>query len=94
MAEQLIAPMMSLVSAKLEPGGTFVLYGPYRYDGEFTTESNARFDQWLKARDARSGIRDIESVRSAAEGVGLQLKRDIAMPANNQLLMFDKEPSA
>ena len=46
----------------LEDFGLVLIYGPFKYKGQFTTESNAEFDNWLKARDLRSGIRDFESV--------------------------------
>ncbi len=72
----------------LLPGGLLVLYGPYKYDGEFTTESNAQFDQWLKDRDPVSGIRDFEAVNALARGIRLELEADHAMPANNQLLVW------
>lgn len=41
-------------------------YGPFNYAGAFTTESNRRFDGWLKGRNAASGIRDFEAVRDVA----------------------------
>ena len=65
-----------------------VVYGPFRYHGEFTTESNARFDTWLKERDPLSGVRDFERVNELAENAGLKLCADHAMPANNQLLVW------
>lgn len=72
----------------LLPQGLFLLYGPFRYHGRFTTEGNARFDQWLKSRDPQSGIRDIESLHQLAEANGLLPWRDFAMPANNRLLVW------
>jgi cyclopropane fatty-acyl-phospholipid synthase-like methyltransferase len=78
------------VNRVLRPGGRLCVYGPFKYAGEFTTESNARFDDWLKARDARSGVRDFERVDALAQAAGLQLLADRAMPANNQLLAWGK----
>ena len=72
----------------LEAGGTVCLYGPFKYGGAFTTESNARFDTHLKRRDPASGIRDFEAVDALARAQGLRLIRDTAMPANNQLLVW------
>ena len=77
----------------LGEGGQLLLYGPYRFDGAFTTESNAEFDQWLKARDPASGVRDFEAVAAAAEAVGLVLEDNRAMPSNNQLLCFRRRAS-
>ena len=66
------------------------IYGPFNYNGKFTSPSNAQFDQWLKSRDPDSGIRDIESVIKLAEAAGLILQEDHTMPANNRLLVFKK----
>ncbi len=74
----------------LASDGTLVLYGPFLYNGEFTTPSNAQFDLWLKERDAQSGIRDIEWVCLLANRAGLRLVEDISMPANNQMLVFKR----
>jgi SAM-dependent methyltransferase len=78
----------------LGEGGQLLLYGPYRFAGAFTTESNAEFDQWLKARDPASGVRDFEAVAAAAEAVGLVLADNRAMPSNNQLLCFRRKATA
>ena len=75
----------------LEAGGTVCLYGPFKYGGAFTTESNARFDAHLKRRDPASGIRDFEAVDALARGQDLRLIRDAAMPANNQLLIWRRQ---
>ena len=72
----------------LHENGLLALYGPFKYQGEFTTPSNADFDLWLKERDPHSGVRDFEWVSSLANDAGLSLAADRAMPANNRLLMF------
>ncbi len=72
----------------LKPG-RLCIYGPFKYGGEFTTQSNADFDQWLKHVDPLSGIRDFEAVNQLASDQGLSLIRDYSMPANNQLLVFE-----
>ena len=78
------------VGAVLEPGGVLVVYGPFNYGGAFTSESNARFDGWLKQRDPASGVRDFEAVNALAKAQGLVLQQDIAMPANNRSLVWHK----
>lgn len=72
----------------LREQATVCLYGPFKYDGKFTTPSNAQFDLWLKQRDPLSGIRDFESVDALARAQGLRPVADHAMPANNQLLVW------
>ena len=68
--------------------GILCVYGPFNYDGKYTSESNERFDGWLKKRDPQSGIRDFEWVSSLAKNIGLELVQDYAMPANNRLLVW------
>lgn len=76
------------IGTVLAPGGTLCLYGPYKYAGAFTTDSNAAFDAWLKRHDPASGIRDFEAINTLARAQGLRLADDVAMPANNQLLVW------
>ena len=78
------------VGEVLEPGGVLVVYGPFNYNGQFTSDSNARFDAWLKARDPASGVRDFEAVDALARAQGLVLQRDVAMPANNRSLVWQR----
>ena len=74
----------------LKAGGVLCVYGPFKYGGEFTTQSNASFDVWLKQRDVLSGVRDFEQVQAWATAAGLELLADHTMPANNQLLVWRK----
>ncbi len=77
------------VQRTLRPGGKLCVYGPFKYHGAFTTPSNARFDEWLQARNPRSSVRDFEQVDAWATAAGLHLLADHAMPANNQLLVWE-----
>ena len=83
--------MMEQVGRLLPAGGLFALYGPFHYGGTPTSESNARFDAMLRARDPASGVRNFEDLRSLAQRCGLALVEDNAMPANNRLLVFRKQ---
>ena len=75
-------------SAVIKPGGHLLIYGPFNYNGNYTSESNEKFDQWLKSRDVLSCIKAFEAVRELALENGLLLKKDYAMPANNRILHF------
>ncbi len=77
----------------LNPNAFLCVYGPFNYQGCFTSESNARFDEWLKRQNPLSGIRDFEWVCQLAEAIGLELLSDHEMPANNRLLVFQKKAS-
>ncbi len=74
----------------LKPSGLFCIYGPFNFNGGFTSESNQHFDASLKQRDANSGIRDFEKINALAEEADLVLLDDIPMPANNHLIVFKK----
>jgi len=76
------------VGRLLAGGGTLAVYGPFRYGGRFTSDSNAAFDRMLRERDAASGIRDFEAVDALAAEAGLAFQRDFIMPVNNQLLVW------
>ena len=72
----------------LPKGGVLAVYGPFNYNGAYTSDSNARFDEWLKKRDSKSGIRDVEAVHQLASNIGLQRQGDHTMPANNRCLVW------
>ena len=72
----------------LAEDATIAIYGPFNEGGAYTSDSNREFDAWLKARDPRSGIRDVEAVNALAEAAGLRRVADLAMPANNRLLVW------
>lgn len=77
-------------AAHTREGGKLILYGPFRIAGEHTSESNGAFDADLRRRDARWGVRDLESVTELGLGLGFQLSEVVAMPANNQCVCFER----
>lgn len=93
MAWHNVVDYFTKASQLLEKEGLFILYGPFNYDGAYTSDSNARFDQWLKARDPASGIRDFEALNELADNNGLSFVEDIEMPANNRILCWKKRAS-
>jgi SAM-dependent methyltransferase len=78
----------------LLPDGVLVMYGPYRIGGQHTAPSNAAFDLDLRSRNAAWGVRDLEAVVETAPGHQLELRQRVAMPANNQTLVFRRAGSA
>lgn len=72
----------------LPTGGPLILYGPYRRAGVPTAASNEAFDQSLRSRDPRWGLRTLEAVSDAAASHGLALDRVVEMPANNLTLVY------
>lgn len=88
MSWQEVESMIAGVGEMLSTGGVWIVYGPFNYDGQFTSESNARFNDWLYQQAPHRAIRDFEGVCERAEHAGLQLLEDSAMPANNRCLVF------
>jgi hypothetical protein len=85
-AEGLVAGAERLLVA----GSVLYLYGPFKENGRHTAPSNAAFDESLRARDPRSGVRDLDEVAALARRHGLALTERIAMPANNLSLIFHR----
>lgn len=83
-----VEAMFAGLGRVLREAGVLCIYGPFNYGGAYTSDGNARFDAVLRAQSAQMGIRDIEQVLRLAEGQGLELLADHAMPANNRLLVW------
>jgi SAM-dependent methyltransferase len=81
------------VGTVLAPGGVLCVYGPFRYGGKYTSDSNRDFDRMLQERDPLSGIRDVEDIAVVAGQYGVRMLSDHDLPANNRLLVFAKEPA-
>lgn len=71
-------------------GGVLAVYGPFNYGGGYTSESNERFDQWLRESDPVRAIRDFEWVSELAAAQQFELLDDVSMPANNRVLLWRK----
>lgn len=82
--------LIKMLGGRLREGSRVFIYGPFKYGGEFTSESNAEFDQSIKARDPLSGIRNFEDVNNGMAKNGFDLLNDFDMPANNQMLVFER----
>ena len=67
------------------------MYGPFNYEGAFTSESNAAFDASLRKRAPHMGIRDAEAVDALARKAGFELIDDVAMPANNRTRVWQRQ---
>lgn len=83
--------LFARLSAVLTGDAIVAVYGPFNYGGHFTSDSNAEFDASLRRRAAHMGIRDFEAVNRLAESAGLHLLEDVAMPANNRLLIWQRQ---
>lgn len=86
-----VEAMFAGVGSSLSSGGRFLLYGPFNFGRQYTSESNARFDQYLKSRDPDSGIRNYEDLEKLAKQAGMVLKNNYEMPVNNRILYWEKQ---
>lgn len=75
----------------LKPEGFLAIYGPFKVDGAFTTESNHQFDEELRTTQVQEWwLKDIRDLEAAARPHGIVLKEVIDMPVNNFTLIFGK----
>jgi SAM-dependent methyltransferase len=88
-----VQQLFSELGRRMPPAGLLTVYGPFNYGGQFTSESNARFDATLRAGNAASGLRDFEAVDALAAQAGLFLLEDRAMPANNRCISWQRGPA-
>ena len=83
-----VQALFAALAQVLAPDAVLAVYGPFNYDGRFTSPSNAAFDDWLKQRSPRSAIRDFAAIDRLARSIGLILVEDRPMPANNRTLVW------
>jgi len=88
MSWQNVEAVFSNITSVLSEKALLIIYGPFKYQGQFTSQSNEQFDVMLRQRDPHSGIRDFEQINQLAEAQGFELLQDSVMPANNQCLVW------
>jgi len=92
MPEAALAPLLAGSRRALRPGGLLLLYGPFHDNGVPTAASNAAFDAHLRSLDPAMGVRDAVMLQAQARQLGFAPVADIAMPANNRILIFAAAP--
>ncbi len=90
MAADEVEDFFAAVPRVMHDESRLLIYGPFNYEGRYTSIGNARFDQWLKQRDPLSGIKDYEWLQDLAVRAGLECIEDVAMPANNRILVWQR----
>jgi cyclopropane fatty-acyl-phospholipid synthase-like methyltransferase len=86
-----VTAMYRGLDSVLAPRGVLCMYGPFRYGGAYTSQSNRDFDTMLGERDPLSGLRDMQALTSLGLQHGLRLQMDHDLPANNRLLLWIKD---
>ncbi|KAK4526671.1 hypothetical protein GAYE_SCF26G4587 [Galdieria yellowstonensis] len=74
----------------LKTGGLLLIYGPFKRGGTYNADSNKKFDEFLKSRNPEFGLKDIDDLERLAHGCKFSLLRILDMPANNYILVFQK----
>ena len=82
--------LMKILGNRLREGSQVIIYGPFNYEGKFTSESNSLFDQYLKEINPEQGIRSFEDINKNMIKNGFVLFKDYEMPANNRILVFTR----
>ncbi len=85
---ELAPALFAGASQVLDRNGLLICYGPFQDDGAHSAESNRQFDLMLRSRDFAMGIRDTRDLDRIARRHGLIRQADIALPANNRILIF------
>lgn len=88
MAQADVEQFFSGLGVVTQNGSYLIVYGPFKYAGKFTSDSNSDFDVSLRSRGVGSAIRDFEVVNQLACEQGFTLINDYTMPANNQCLVW------
>lgn len=88
MSESSVSRLFEVLDQQRSAGRVLAIYGPFNYNGQYTSDSNACFDIWLAQQNPESAIRDFEWVNALAEASGFVLQSDNGMPANNRLLVW------
>ncbi len=81
--------MMECASHLLTEGGILIIYGPFKVEGGFTTESNQEFHNTLASHQVPEwGLKDVADLKKAAANHQMKLQEVIDMPSNNFSLVF------
>ena len=72
----------------LEQNQFLMLYGPFLLKEKQTSESNLKFNEYLKSRNPLWGLRQLDDVNKIALKNGYMLEKIIDMPANNLSVIY------
>lgn len=90
MSWQAVEIFFNNIARYINEGGYLCVYGPFIHAGETIVPSNLRFNAWLKQRDPLSAIRAFDALNQLASDNQLHFVQRYAMPANNEILVWQK----
>ncbi len=82
------AGLMQGAGKILRSGAPLIVYGPFLEENTVVAPSNLAFDQSLRTRDPRWGLRHAGWLDGLASAAGLGRTRRVEMPANNLALIY------
>ncbi|MCS5709749.1 DUF938 domain-containing protein [Candidatus Berkiella cookevillensis] len=74
----------------LKKKGLFIIYGPFNFNGQYTSLSNECFEQQLIDKNPNMGIRNFEDITQHCLTSQMRFIEKYPMPANNFILVFQK----
>lgn len=74
----------------IRPGGRFFVYGPFRRDGAFVSESDESFHDSLVLQNSTIGYKDMNDIAALAKQSGFSVLERREMPANNLMFAMKK----
>jgi len=86
----IIDGIAQLAAKVLKDTGLLAIYGPFKIEGQYSTESNQAFDnEILAAKVPEWGLKDVKDLEKAANAHGVVLKKRVdSLPCNNFILVF------
>lgn len=90
MSWQHVVALFSRLGELMPAEAYFCVYGPFSFAGKHVSDSNVRFDAYLKQQHPLSGVRDTDALKSLAESHGFLLQDTVEMPHNNHILIWQK----
>jgi hypothetical protein len=80
-----------IAAKSLKDDGLLAVYGPFKIEGKYTTESNESFDKEILAANVPEwGLKDVKDLAGITAQHGVVLKQTLELPANNFVLVFGK----
>lgn len=81
---------LSEAAAALDTAGKLLIYGPFKRDGQLTSQGDVSFHASLTAQDPEIGYEDELDIIAWAQAQSLTHVATHEMPANNLALEFEK----
>jgi hypothetical protein len=82
--------LIALYGRNLKKVALSLIYGPFNNNDTYTQKSNKLFNRWLRKQNSLSCIQNFEEASGMMASNTISLLEDMALPANNRMLVFKK----